>query len=344
MQRESDIQKEQQISVEEQEAIALAKIFIAKNNSANMRSYSHHLEDAVENHQHHLTNFLLTRIKKRFTGNDLTWINKKGFFKAASHNNLVALEKLVKTMSKKDRSSGLHVAARAGCVDAVRLLMQHGADSSYRAKHGKTVLATAIEKDKEEVVHLLLKEKKADPSETGPTGYYDLLSWAISGEKREKYVPLLLHYGANPHGLQRSKQNPLTIAACYNRSIAVQNLLLYGADPNAKTTDTKITPLIQATKNGRVQAVEVLVNGWVPPAVIRAINEMRLSDAPANYIRSLPRELCDEVCEFSTTPCADKTIADSQGNTALVIACAKHEKENNLARKESFRAIIELLQ
>ena len=146
MQRESDIQKEQQISVEEQEAIALAKIFIAKNNSANMRSYSHHLEDAVENHQHHLTNFLLTRIKKRFTGNDLTWINKKGFFKAASHNNLVALEKLVKTMSKKDRSSGLHVAARAGCVDAVRLLMQHGADSSYRAKHGKTVLATAIEK------------------------------------------------------------------------------------------------------------------------------------------------------------------------------------------------------
>jgi ankyrin repeat protein len=155
------------------------------------------------------------------------------------------------------QTTGLHLAAYFGLVEATRAILKNGLDpDSKDTKYGQTPLSRASRHGHEAVVKLLL-EKDAD-LETKDKAYGQMpLSWAVRSG-REAVVKLLLEKGADPESEDTNGRTPLSWAAESGHEAVVKLLLEKGANLESKDNYGQ-TPLSWAAESGHEAVVKLLL-------------------------------------------------------------------------------------
>ncbi|KAH9985038.1 hypothetical protein BJV74DRAFT_988733 [Russula compacta] len=152
--------------------------------------------------------------------------------------------------------SPLHAASNKGHLDAVHLLLDHGADVNITTINSKKApLCSAYDRGNLEVMRLLLEHgANADVEYDG----YGLLLHDASYKGRAEVIRLLLRHKADVNAKSDEDRTPLHWASIYGHPKIVQLLLEYGADVNAISPFFG-TPLHAASERERLEIVRILL-------------------------------------------------------------------------------------
>jgi uncharacterized protein len=162
----------------------------------------------------------------------------------------------------KSQSVALHEAYKRGDMPSVRALLGNPRDfpnSPGPMELGSVVLAYAIYHSPLSFVRELL-ELGANPNSLSQEGFPSLIA-AISADRpdRTDILELLLSLGANVQQRGLNGYTPLHYAASLNDFRAIELLVEYGADLEAKTNvDDFTTPLEEAELLGRAEGAQLL--------------------------------------------------------------------------------------
>jgi ankyrin repeat protein/predicted aspartyl protease len=152
-----------------------------------------------------------------------------------------------------DGYRALLYAARFGRFDAVKRLLEAGADVNWPATNGRTALFLAAEAGFTDLVALLLDHgARVDP--TLPTGETPLLAACSNGNV--PVVALLLSHNANANA-SGQRGTCLSYAAMIASVDCVKLLLEHGADANRSAREGTL-PLMAAASVGLPRAAECL--------------------------------------------------------------------------------------
>jgi ankyrin repeat protein len=135
----------------------------------------------------------------------------------------------------------------------VETMLKFGTDPNQKNRHGETALFRAINADRLDLVQLLL-ERNANPNLPGPKH----MLWP--SVHKPEILELLLAKGAN----LKLAPGILELATSINSVEAVDALLRYKADPNAKK-DGIYTPLCSAIRDDRENLVDKLLAAGADP-------------------------------------------------------------------------------
>jgi receptor-interacting serine/threonine-protein kinase 4 len=160
--------------------------------------------------------------------------------------NTVILQKLIKAgadLNPRRMPRGLtplYYEAWLGREDAVRILLEAGADPSIQTETGETILQRAIERSHTKVVQLLLDAGVDVNVREFHNGINAILTAASRGA--DDCIPLLQRAGADIFSVDHHGRNGLHFAARVCKLSTVQLLLKEGVDSSAET-DWGYTPL-----------------------------------------------------------------------------------------------------
>jgi uncharacterized protein len=146
-------------------------------------------------------------------------------------------------------------AARSGDRDALRALLQKGANVNEAEGDGSTALHWASYKDDLQVADLLIKAG-ANVNAANDLGATPL--WTASQNGSEGMVKRLLDAGAKPNLTLLSGETSLMVASRTGNPIVVEMLIAKGANVNAAGT-RKQTALMWAVAQQHPQVVKVLL-------------------------------------------------------------------------------------
>ena len=146
-------------------------------------------------------------------------------------------------------------AAKGGDWEAVRVLLEQGADVTATAPDGATALHWASYWDDVESAELLIRAS-ADVSAANDLGATPL--WIASLNGSVSMVRSLLEAGADPNAALLSGETPTMTAARTGSPRVVEQLLAAGADPNASATRGQ-TALMWAVSQLHSDVVGVLL-------------------------------------------------------------------------------------
>ena len=149
-------------------------------------------------------------------------------------------------------------AVRSGNQEAVRSLLQQGADVNAALADGATALAWAVHRDDLQLSELLI-QNGANPNAQNSLGVTPL-SLACTNAS-SPMVRTLLSAGANPNLVLQSGETPLMTCARTGNVAAVQSLLAHGADVNAKENRRGQTALMWAVAQKHSAVTQALIKG-----------------------------------------------------------------------------------
>lgn len=153
-------------------------------------------------------------------------------------------------------------AVAAGRTNAVKALLDAGADPSRPSRKGYPPLAFAAERGHLEIIRLLVKAG-ADPDAAPPPSYVPLAHAAL--EDKPEAMKLLIELGANVDAKNQAGLTALFSAAVRGRREAVKLLLAAGADVHRRNNDG-FSPLMSAAHGGDVEALKLLIGAGADPA------------------------------------------------------------------------------
>jgi len=183
--------------------------------------------------------------------------------------------------------SALHAAVRLGHVDQARYLIEHGARIDLTNKLGKSPLLVAAEEGKLEAVKLLL-EKGADPNSVEADHRRNRLSLAkhsmgqnsaliVAVEQgHEDVAKALIEAGANVNYRGFLGKTALYVEVEHGQLNLAQKLLASKANANIKDMEG-MSPLMEAARRGNPRMVADLINH---KANVNAIEEAELGYTP----------------------------------------------------------------
>jgi ankyrin repeat protein len=146
-------------------------------------------------------------------------------------------------------------AAEVGSADAMRLLLDRGAEVNAQNALGATALMwSAADLNK---VRLLL-DHGADVNKAARSGRTALMLAAFTNPSAEA-VRLLLAKGPNVNAADGRQWTALNAAAFGNDTASLRMLLEAGADPNIADTFIGWTPLMNAAGNANLESVKLLL-------------------------------------------------------------------------------------
>ncbi len=174
-------------------------------------------------------------------------------------NNKKAFDKVKPMIDCKNKSGStpLHCSARSGNVEAVELLIKHGANIEEGTGIDEmTPLHLAAYDNRTEVVEILLqkganKEAKDSTNLATPLHYASLFGYL-------EVVKVLVESGARLEEKLKTGFTPLACAAKEQRSFVVEYLLSKGANPESKD-DESLTPFHWAAIKGNLTIMKLLV-------------------------------------------------------------------------------------
>ncbi|KAB7496364.1 Leucine-rich repeat serine/threonine-protein kinase 1 [Armadillidium nasatum] len=214
----------------------------------------------------------------------------------------------IKSGSRVDGRTCLHVAAEHGAVNNISLLLAHGADLLAQDDHGLTALDIAEQAEHEpcmkllkesadakEIVrqelHMALREAcaKGDVSRakailssldgdsesiinSAPSGSCTLLYRACE-EGQKDLVRLLLEHNADGRIHPETKYSPLYIACYYGRKDIAEILLKRFPYLVSVYTVERWLPLHACTFTGHVAVLELLLRHPYPPEILRKFKD-----------------------------------------------------------------------
>jgi uncharacterized protein len=162
----------------------------------------------------------------------------------------------------QDGDTPLHCAVINGSVAAVKLLLEHGADSSIKDAFGYTALNSACDLGHTAIVKLLLQHG-ADITVTVEVdetlGVTALMLSVQSGHT--DVAKVLLAKGADVNAVDQQGCSALIYAAAARSSCAesIKLLLQHGADPHVRS-EINESALLTAVVKGDAQCTQLLVN------------------------------------------------------------------------------------
>jgi ankyrin repeat protein len=174
-------------------------------------------------------------------------------------NNKKAFDKVKPMIESKNKSGStpLHCSARSGNVEAVELLIKHGANiEEVTGIDGMTPLHLAAYANRTKVVEILLhkganKEAKDSINLATPLHYASLFGYL-------EVVKLLVESGAKLDDKLKTGFTPLACAAKEQCSFVVEYLLSKGANPISQN-DKSLTPFHWAAIKGNLTIMQLLV-------------------------------------------------------------------------------------
>jgi ankyrin repeat protein len=184
----------------------------------------------------------------------------ENFYSAIRQNDLTQLKGLL------DQKAGANIAndrgitplmdaAEIGSLEAMRLLLDRGANVDAQNAFGSTALMWSVPDPAK--VRLLL-DHGADVNITARSGRTALIVAAFTNPSAE-VVRLLLAKGAKVGIMDQRRVTPLNAATFGNDTETVRVLLEAGADINTADTFIGLTPLMNAAGNRNVEAVKLLL-------------------------------------------------------------------------------------
>ena len=225
---------------------------------------------------------------------------------AAAHGNHEAVRCLLEVGANKDPAdrhwcTPLHFAALNGGHKVVQSLLEAGADKDLADVHWRTPLHHAAENGHHEVVRSLL-EAGADKDLADEDWCTPL--HVAAGYGHAEVVQILLEAGAAKDLADVYWYTPLHHAAENGHHEVVRSLLEAGADKDL-ANEFWCTPLHVAAKKGRAEVVQFLLESGA---------DKDLADVywytPLHYAANSG---CAEVVQFLLEAGADKDLADESG-------------------------------
>lgn len=161
----------------------------------------------------------------------------------------------------EDGQTALHIAVRGMGATMVQLLLDKGADSGIVDKRGRTALLLAVKQRSAHAFGITktLLEKGSDPTVRDHLGQPTLHLAVIHGTP--DLMKIILSYGSEVDAPDDIGSTPLMLVACWHRSDCItkaQQLIESGANVNA-TNDMGIAPLMSASRYGRLEMVQLLI-------------------------------------------------------------------------------------
>ena len=157
------------------------------------------------------------------------------------------------------KSTPLHRASARGHMDAVRILLEHGADVTAQNEDGSTPLHWASRRGRVEVVHILLKHgadaTAQDKNKSTP------LHMASSGGHVDS-VRVLLEHGVDATSQDKNGWTPLHCASYEGHVEVTRDLLDHGVDATVLDKDGR-TPLHRASFEGHLEVTRVFLEHGV---------------------------------------------------------------------------------
>jgi ankyrin repeat protein len=201
------------------------------------------------------------------------------FYQAIRNNDLPTLRALLKSsdVNVKDRreSTPLMYAAAYGSLDAMKLLLDAGADVNAKNTFDVTALlwcANDLAKAR------LLVEKGANVNAKSKQGRTPLIV-AAAQDGNSQTVKLLLEKGADISASDSAKNTALTVAADANDTESVRLLIAKGADINAQNGFGD-TPLMNAAAQGNVETMKLLLAKGADANVVDFNKGVRVKNGP----------------------------------------------------------------
>src|SRR5215469_5600650 len=184
------------------------------------------------------------------------------FYSAIRENNLTQLKVLLDQKGSADVADNrgitpLMYAAETGSVDAMRLLIDRGADVNTQNAFGSTALMWSVSDPAK--VRVLL-DHGVQVNTAAKSGRTALIIAAFTNPSAE-VVRLLLDKGANVGVMDLRHVTPLNAATFGNDTTTVRLLLNARADIDTPDTFIGLTPLMNAAGNRNLEAVKMLVVG-----------------------------------------------------------------------------------
>ncbi|MYH48705.1 MAG: hypothetical protein F4151_04045 [Gammaproteobacteria bacterium] len=168
-------------------------------------------------------------------------------------------------------------AAMRGDLDAVRSLINQGADVNGAQGDGMTALHWAAENGSAATAELLLSAGANLSAVTRLGGYTPLHLAAKAGSA--DVVRAFLAAGADPRAATSTGgATALHFAAAAGSGEAVKALIDHGADPNASESAWGQTPLMFAAASDRAGAIHALVDGGADPAITARVIDIAARD------------------------------------------------------------------
>ena len=240
-------------------------------------------------------------------------------------NNPPLVEAILAKSPKVDATdergrTALFRAAAEGKAEAVRILMEHGANPNAQANDGSTPLLQAVTFARQSVIALLL-ERGAQVDAADSSGNTPLMIASEGTAYLPDNAPLvttLLRAGAKVELQDSRGRTALFRAAAEGKEDAMRLLLDQKANPNMKASDGE-TPLFAAVTMGKLGAAKLLLERGADANLANASGETPLMAAAEGnvYIKSSPDFMTLLLAHGAKT-----NLTDDQGRTALARATA----------------------
>jgi ankyrin repeat protein len=211
------------------------------------------------------------------------------FYQSIRNNDLGTLRTLIKEHGVRTKDAygqtALMIAVGFGSVDAMKILIDGGADVNETSQAGVTALHWCAGEIKK--VRLLL-EHGADVHARSQMGRTPLLVAAYTNGASET-VKLLLSKGADVNAADTFGTTPLIAAANVNDAASVKLLIAHGAKVDAHANvGAAATALMGAAHNGNLELVRILLGRNAPVnASSRMVGVVQLGSATALHFAAL---------------------------------------------------------
>lgn len=228
--------------------------------------------------------------------------------------SLLLKEKCVVDAQTADLQSPLHKAVGNSHEDAVRLLLDNGADVNLLSNVGPPIFYAAANGN-DSLIQLLI-DKGANVSATDNFGG-TALNAAIDGVRFESTVRFLLDKGVSPNG--KSRKGPVLLRSADDANISLL-LLSRGADPNI-TDGNGSAALHAAVQRNNMEMIEALLAAGARVDIVSKLYGTPLHQAAGSGNVAIAELLLKRGTDVNALDCCN-------GITPLHVAVAKTNEQS----------------